>query len=68
MLSQLWTFIAALLPSAGLLYLFVMVIKHIVEGDRRERVAQRQVHLLVGMVEAVGVIHHDVSAGHDRLA
>ena len=42
MLSQLWTFIAALLPSAGLLYLFVMVIKHIVDGDRRERVSQRQ--------------------------
>lgn len=42
MLSQLWTFIAALLPSTGLLYLFVVVIKHIVEGDRRERVAQRQ--------------------------
>ncbi|MGB3187543.1 MAG: hypothetical protein WBG36_16535 [Ornithinimicrobium sp.] len=32
---------AALLPSIGLLYLFWVVMKHILEGDRRERAALR---------------------------
>lgn len=41
-MSQLWTYIAALLPTAGLLYLFYVVMKHIVEGDRRERAAVRE--------------------------
>lgn len=41
-LSDVWIYIAALLPSAGLLYLFYVVMKHIVEGDRRERIAHAQ--------------------------
>lgn len=40
-LHEGWMILAALLPSAGLLYLFSVVMKHIVEGDRRERAAQR---------------------------
>ncbi|WP_298749040.1 hypothetical protein [uncultured Serinicoccus sp.] len=40
-LHEGWMILAALLPSAGLLYLFYVVMKHMVEGDRRERAAQR---------------------------
>jgi len=36
-----WPILAALLPSIGLLYLFWVIMKHILEGDRRERAAQR---------------------------
>ncbi|YAL83733.1 hypothetical protein ACMYYO_02705 [Dermacoccaceae bacterium W4C1] len=39
-MSELWKYIAALLPSAGLLYLFYVVLKHMLEADRRERAAQ----------------------------
>lgn len=41
-MSELWKYLAALLPTAGLLYLFYVVMKHIVEGDRRERAAVRE--------------------------
>jgi hypothetical protein len=41
-LSELWKYIAALLPTAGLLYLFYVVMKHILEADRRERAAVRE--------------------------
>ena len=37
-----WMILAALLPSIGLLYLFYVVMKHMVEGDRRERAAMRE--------------------------
>jgi hypothetical protein len=37
-----WMILAALLPSIGLLYLFFVIIKHMIEGDRRERAAQRE--------------------------
>lgn len=37
-----WMILAALLPSIGLLYLFFVIIKHMVEADRRERAAQRE--------------------------
>lgn len=40
--DSLWPVIAALLPTAGLAYLFYVVMKHIIEGDRRERAAQRE--------------------------
>lgn len=32
----------ALIPSAGVLFLFVVVMKAMLEGDRRERAAQAQ--------------------------
>lgn len=41
-MAELWKYLAALLPTAGLLYLFFVVMKHIVEGDRRERAAVRE--------------------------
>lgn len=37
-----WMILAALLPSIGLLFLFWVILKHIVEGDRRERAALRE--------------------------
>ncbi|MGB5936777.1 MAG: hypothetical protein WBG76_13020 [Ornithinimicrobium sp.] len=40
-LEESWGILAALLPSIGLLYLFWVVMKHILEGDRRERAALR---------------------------
>ena len=42
LLHEGWMILAALLPSIGLLYLFFVIIKHMVEGDRRERAAQRE--------------------------
>lgn len=41
-LVLVWPYIATLLPSIGLLYLFYVIMKHILEGDRRERIAQAQ--------------------------
>lgn len=41
-MSELWKYVAALLPTAGLLYLFYVVMKHILEADRRERAAIKQ--------------------------
>ena len=38
-LHQLWLVIAALLPTAGVAFLFYIVIKAMIEGDRRERLA-----------------------------
>lgn len=37
-----WMILAALLPSIGLLFLFWVILKHIIEGDRRERAALRE--------------------------
>lgn len=39
--DTIWPIIAALIPSAGLLFLFFFLMKRIVEGDRRERAAER---------------------------
>lgn len=41
-LNEGWMILAALLPSAGLLFLFWVILKHIVEADRRERAALRE--------------------------
>lgn len=41
-LSQAGIYLAALLPTMGMLYLFWVIMKHILEGDRRERAAQRE--------------------------
>jgi hypothetical protein len=41
-LHHLWLVIAALLPSAGVAFLFYIVIKAMIEGDRRERLAHSQ--------------------------
>lgn len=40
--DTLWPIIAALIPSAGLLFLFFFLMKRIVEADRRERAAERR--------------------------
>lgn len=37
-----WPFLAALIPSIGLGFLFYVLMKHILEADRRERAAQRE--------------------------
>ncbi|MBW8172098.1 hypothetical protein K0651_03425 [Ornithinimicrobium sp. Arc0846-15] len=41
-LANVWPYVAALIPTAGLLFLFWVIMKHILEGDRRERAAQRE--------------------------
>lgn len=40
-LHEGWMILAAVLPSIGLLFLFWVILKNIVEGDRRERAALR---------------------------
>jgi hypothetical protein len=37
--SEIWPYIAALIPPAGVGFLFYLVIKNMIEGDRRERLA-----------------------------
>ena len=39
--GEAWWFLSALIPSIGLLFLFWVILKHILEGDRRERAALR---------------------------
>ena len=42
MLDALWPYVAALVPTIVVAAFFYAIIKRIVEGDRRERQAQRQ--------------------------
>ena len=41
-MSGIWPYIAALIPSAGVGLLFWLVIKNMIEGDRKERLAHSQ--------------------------
>jgi hypothetical protein len=41
-MSGIWPYIAALIPSAGVGVLFWIVVKNMVEGDRKERLAHSQ--------------------------
>lgn len=41
-MENVWPAIQTLIPSIGLLLLFYYVMRHIMEGDRRERIAQAQ--------------------------
>ncbi|TQL61784.1 hypothetical protein [Oryzihumus leptocrescens] len=41
-MHSLWLAVAALLPTAGVAFLFYLVIKAMIEGDRRERLAHSQ--------------------------
>lgn len=40
--GEAWWFLSALIPSIGLLFLFWVILKHILEADRRERAAMRE--------------------------
>ncbi|MGA8978619.1 MAG: lysyl-tRNA synthetase [Pedococcus sp.] len=39
---NIWPYVAALIPSAGVGFLFYLVIKNMLEGDRKERLAHSQ--------------------------
>lgn len=39
-MNSFWPYAAALLPSIGVGYIFYLIIKNILEGDRNERLAQ----------------------------
>ena len=41
-MSDAWMYIAALIPSIGVAFLFWLVIKNMFEGDRKERLAHSQ--------------------------
>ncbi len=41
-MSSMWPYVAALIPSAGVGFLFWLVIKNMIEGDRKERLAHSQ--------------------------
>ena len=41
-MSGIWPYVAALIPSAGVGFLFWLVIKNMIEGDRKERLAHSQ--------------------------
>jgi hypothetical protein len=41
-MSGIWPYIAALIPSAGVGFLFWLVVKNMIEGDRKERLAHSQ--------------------------
>lgn len=38
----MWPAVETLVPSIGLLFLLYVVLRHMMEGDRRERIAQAQ--------------------------
>ncbi|MBO1753688.1 hypothetical protein [Allobranchiibius sp. CTAmp26] len=38
----MWAALETLVPSIGLLFLLYLVLRHMMEGDRRERIAQAQ--------------------------
>lgn len=40
--DNVWPALQTLVPSVGLLALFYFVLRHMLEGDRRERMAQAQ--------------------------
>lgn len=42
MWDALYPYVAALLPTIGISFLFYMVVRHLMEADRRERRAQAQ--------------------------
>ena len=41
-MNGIWPYVAALVPSAGVGVLFWLVIKNMMEGDRKERLAHSQ--------------------------
>ena len=41
-MSGVWPYVAALIPSVGVGFLFWLVIKNMIEGDRKERLAHSQ--------------------------
>lgn len=41
-MDSLWPAIETLVPSIGILGLFYVILRHMMEGDRRERIAQQQ--------------------------
>jgi hypothetical protein len=41
-MSSLWPYLAALIPSVGVGFLFWLVVKNMIEGDRKERLAHSQ--------------------------
>jgi hypothetical protein len=40
--EAVWPVLAALIPSIGMLFLGWVILRHILEGDRRERAALRE--------------------------
>jgi hypothetical protein len=40
--SDIWPYLAAIIPSLGVGILFYIVIKNMIEGDRKERLAHSQ--------------------------
>lgn len=41
-MDVVWPYIETLIPSIGLLYLLYVILKHMMEADRRERIAHAQ--------------------------
>ena len=41
-MSDIWPYLAAIIPSVGVGILFYVVIKNMIEGDRKERLAHSQ--------------------------
>lgn len=41
-MDDVWPYIETLIPSIGLLYLLYVILKHMMEADRRERIAHAQ--------------------------
>lgn len=41
-MSGIWPYVAAIIPTVGMAFLFYIVIKNMLEGDRKERLAHSQ--------------------------
>ena len=42
MIDTIWPYAAALIPFLGAAFIFYVIMKGVLEGDRRERIAQRK--------------------------
>ncbi len=42
MIHTIWPYAAALIPFLGAAFIFYVIMKGVLEGDRRERLAQRK--------------------------
>ncbi len=41
-MHEIWPYAAALIPFLGAAYMFYVIMKAVIEGDRRERIAMRK--------------------------
>lgn len=67
-LAGVWPYIETLIPSVGLLFLFYVVMKHLLEADRRERKANAEWDRAHGFAPPAAQAHDDQPLSSDPAA